>query len=83
MSKELSVEQALKELRGTFRGKPIFIRRDDDFYPNDCRDGAETFRTVTIKIGYLESEPKFRNRTLAGAMEAVRQWKESQKDQAK
>lgn len=77
-ARDLTTESALKELREMFHGKAIFIRRDESFYPADCRDGAETIKGVTIKIGYLESDPKFRNRTLTGVMAQVRAWKESQ-----
>lgn len=73
-----TVESALVELREMFPGKSISIRRNDDFYPPDCRDAAEVVKGVVIKIGYLETEPKFRGGTLNEAMAQVRAWKESQ-----
>jgi hypothetical protein len=70
---ETEVEAALAELREMFPGKAILIRREDSFYPPDCRDSAETNSMVTIKIGYLESEPKFRSfRSFADCMAQVR-----------
>jgi hypothetical protein len=70
---ETTVEAALDELREMFPGKVIMVRREDGFYPPDCRDAAETNSMVTIKIGYLESEPKFRSfRSLADCMAQVR-----------
>lgn len=44
MSETTTVEAALAELRETFRGKAITIRRDDTFYPSDCRDGAGNYQ---------------------------------------
>jgi hypothetical protein len=76
---ETTVETALAELREMFPGKVIMVRREDSFYPPDGRDAAETNSMVTIKIGYLESEPKFRSfRSLEDCMAQVRKWKESQ-----
>jgi hypothetical protein len=70
---ETTVEAALVELREMFPGKVILVRREDSFYPPDCRDAAETNSMVTIKIGYLRSEPKFRSfRSLADCMAQVR-----------
>jgi hypothetical protein len=70
---ETTVEAALVELREMFPGKVIMVRREDSFYPPDCRDAAETNSMVTIKIGYLRSEPKFRSfRSLADCMAQVR-----------
>jgi hypothetical protein len=67
------IEACLAELREMFPGKVILVRREDSFYPPDCRDAAETNSMVTIKIGYLESEPKFRSfRSLADCMTQVR-----------
>jgi hypothetical protein len=72
-SGETTVEAALAELREMFPGKVILVRREDSFYPPDCRDAAETNSMVTIKIGYLMSEPKFRSsRSLADCMAQVR-----------
>jgi hypothetical protein len=67
------IEACLAELREMFPGKVILVRREDSFYPPDCRDAAETNSMVTIKIGYLRSEPKFRSfRSLADCMAQVR-----------
>ena len=75
-----SVDAALVELREMFPGKAIMVRREDSFYPSDCRDSAETNSMVAIKIGYLTSEPKFRSfRSLADCMAQVRKWKEESK----
>jgi hypothetical protein len=76
---DITVNAALVELREMFPGKAIMVRREDSFYPSDCRDSAETNSMVAIKIGYLRSEPKFRSfRSLADCMAQVRKWKESQ-----
>ena len=76
----LTVESALEELRTLFPGKAIAIRRDDSFYPADCQDPPETNSVTTIKIGYLDSEPKFRSfRSLDEAMQQARQWHEGNK----
>jgi hypothetical protein len=48
---ETTVEEGLAELREMFPGKVITVRREDSFYPPDCRDAAETNSMVTIKIG--------------------------------
>ena len=78
---DLSDESVLVELRETFRGKPIFIRHDLDFYPADCQDGPETVKAVTIKIGYLRSEPKFKStRSLSDCMDQVRAWAKERDD---
>jgi hypothetical protein len=67
------IEACLAELREMFPGKVIMVRREDSFYPPDCRDAAETNSMVTIKIGYLESEPKFRSfRSFTDCMAQVR-----------
>jgi hypothetical protein len=70
---ETELTAALAELREMFPGKAVIIRREDSFYPPDCRDSAETNSMVTIKIGYLQSEPKFRSfRSLTACMAQVR-----------
>lgn len=75
---ELTVESALRELRELVRDKYINVCQDRSFYPADCKEGSETGTVFTIKIGYLQSEPRFiSTKSLSDCMDQVRAWPKS------
>lgn len=79
---ELTVEEALKELREMFPGKEIFLKDEIEWWAED----SEPCRATVLGIDYPPSNKKeFRGDSLAECVDEVRKWHkvQSQEQQTK